>query len=330
MRHLAANALTVVIVLLVIVSGAIVWGQAQFRAAGPLQEVALVTVEPGDRLDEITEALLTAGAIENDVIFRIGARYRGDDRRLRFGEYEIPPAASMEEVLDIIVSGRSVQYFVTVPEGLTSWEIVQLLNEEPLLTGEIEEIPPEGVLAPDTYSVQRGESRQALLTRMEDAQASILARAWDERVNDLPLDSIEEALILASIIEKETSVPEERRQVASVFVNRLNRGMRLQTDPTVIYGITEGRGSLGRGLRRSELDRPTPYNTYVIRGLPPGPIANPGRASIEAALNPDETPFIFFVADGTGGHAFSVTYEEHQENVRAWRRIERERELNNQ
>ncbi|MGP1358386.1 endolytic transglycosylase MltG, partial [Roseicyclus sp.] len=216
-------------------------------------------------------------------------------------------------------------YRVSIPEGLTSWQIVQGLNQADFLSGEVADIPAEGMLAPDTYEVRRGMDRNELLAQMRAAQEQILAAAWADREDGLPLASPEEALILASIIEKETSVPDERGQVASVFVNRLNQGMRLQTDPTVIYGVTNGRGVLGRGIRQSELRDENPWNTYVIDGLPPTPIANPGRAAIEAALNPDETDYIFFVADGTGGHAFAQTLEEHNENVARWRQIEAER-----
>jgi UPF0755 protein len=230
-----------------------------------------------------------------------------------------------EVYTDLVESGTPVAYRVSVPEGLTSWQIVEGLRAADFLSGEIAEVPPEGMLAPDTVEVQRGADRQEILDGMIAAQEAILAQAWATRQDGLPLASPEEALILASIIEKETSVPEERGRVASVFVNRLNRGMRLQTDPTVIYGITEGQGILGRGLRQSELRAETPWNTYVISGLPPTPIANPGRAAIEAAVNPDATDFIFFVADGTGGHAFSVTLEEHNRNVARWRQIEAER-----
>jgi len=226
---------------------------------------------------------------------------------------------------ELVESDSINVYRVAIPEGLTSWQIVEGLNRADFLTGEVTEIPPEGMLAPDTYEMRRGADRNELLAQMQEAQAAILAEAWENRVDGLPLASPEEALILASIIEKETGVPEERRQVASVFVNRLNRGMRLQTDPTVIYGITNGQGVLGRGIRASELRAETPYNTYVIDGLPPTPIANPGRAAIEAALDPDETPYVFFVADGTGGHAFAVTLAEHNENVARWRQIEAER-----
>ena len=191
-------------------------------------------------------------------------------------------------------------------------------------------MPPEGALAPDTFEVRRGQDRQGIVDNMVAAQEAILAAAWENRQDGLPLASAEEALILASIIEKETSVADERRLVSSVFINRLNRGMRLQTDPTVIYGITEGRGVLGRGIRASELRAETPWNTYVIDGLPPTPIANPGRAAIEAAVNPDDTSLIFFVADGTGGHAFAETLDEHNRNVARWRQIEAERAASGQ
>jgi UPF0755 protein len=199
------------------------------------------------------------------------------------------------------------------------------LKKADFLEGEVEEIPAEGTLAPDSYEMRAGDSRSDLLAQMAERQAARLAEAWSNRVDGLPIETPEEALILASIIEKETGVPEERRTVASVFVNRLNRGMRLQTDPTVIYGVTEGRGALGRGLRQSELRQETPWNTYVIDGLPPTPIANPGLASIEAALDPETTDLVYFVADGTGGHAFARTLDEHNQNVARWRAIEAER-----
>lgn len=211
---------------------------------------------------------------------------------------------------------------ITVAEGVTSWQIVDALKKADFLQGALETVPPEGSLAPGGYEPTRGTERSALIAEMTARQSAILATAWENRVEGLPYDTPEEALIMASIIEKETSIPEERRQVASVFVNRLRLGMRLQTDPTVIYGITQGQGVLGRGLRQSELRRETPWNTYVIPALPPTPIANPGRASIEAALDPDTTDYIFFVADGTGGHAFAETLQEHNRNVARWRVIE--------
>ncbi len=215
-----------------------------------------------------------------------------------------------------------LRFRVTVAEGVTSWQVVEGLKQADFLAGTIEEVPPEGSLAPGSYEVAKGSDRAALIAAMGEAQAETLAAAWEARAEGLPYETPEEALIMASIVEKETSVPEERKRVASVFVNRLEQGMRLQTDPTVIYGVTKGEGVLGRGLRQSELRRETPWNTYVIDGLPPTPIANPGRLSIEAALNPDSTDYLFFVADGTGGHAFAETLAEHNENVAKWRAIE--------
>ena len=227
------------------------------------------------------------------------------------------PAEYIEAATD-----DDMRWQVTLAEGVTSWQVVESLKRADFLEGTVAAVPPEGSLAPDGYEVDKGGDRAALLAAMQDSQKVTLAELWDDRADGLPYATPEEALIMASIVEKETGVAEERRQVASVFLNRIAQGMKLQTDPTVIYGLTKGEGALGRGLRQSELRRETPYNTYVIDGLPPTPIANPGRLSIEAALNPDTTPFIFFVADGTGGHAFSVTLAEHNENVAKWRALE--------
>jgi UPF0755 protein len=217
-----------------------------------------------------------------------------------------------------------MRWRITLAEGVTSWQVVEALKRADFLEGKLEDVPPEGSLSPDSYEVEKGGDRAALIAEMTDRQTRILADLWAARAEGLPYDTPEKALVMASIVEKETGVAEERKKVASIFVNRLRKGMRLQTDPTVIYGITKGEGVLGRGLRQSELRRETPYNTYVIDGLPPGPIANPGRLSIEAALNPDTTDYLYFVADGTGGHAFAVTLEEHNENVAKWRAIEAE------
>lgn len=214
---------------------------------------------------------------------------------------------------------------VTLAEGATSWQVVEALKQADFLTGTISDIPAEGTLAPDSYDITRDAERATILAEMARRQALILSDLWAARAEGLPYATPEQALVMASIVEKETGVPEERRRVASVFVNRLIKGMRLQTDPAVIYGVTRGQGVLGRGLRQSELKRETPYNTYLIDGLPPTPIANPGRASIEAALNPDTTEFLYFVADGTGGHAFAATLDEHNRNVARWRAIEAER-----
>lgn len=215
-----------------------------------------------------------------------------------------------------------LRWRVTVAEGVTSWQVVDALKKADFLTGEIAAVPAEGMLAPDSYEVERGADRAALLAEMGTRQEGILAELWAARADGLPYETPEEALVMASIVEKETGIPEERGRVAAVFVNRLEQGMKLQTDPAVIYGITKGEGILGRGLRQSELRRETPYNTYVIDGLPPGPIANPGVEAIKAALNPDGSKYLFFVADGSGGHAFAETLAAHNENVAKWRAIE--------
>jgi len=217
-----------------------------------------------------------------------------------------------------------VRFRVTVAEGTTVWQVVEGLKRAEFLTGVIEDLPAEGTLAPDSYELRRGDDRNEVIADMQDRQDRVLARAWAERVDGLPYETPEEALVMASLIEKETGVAEERGLIAGVFVNRLRAGMRLQTDPAVIYGVTRGQGVLGRGLRQSELRRETPWNTYVIEGLPPTPIANPGRASIVAALDPEATDYLFFVADGTGGHAFAETLQQHNANVAQWRRIEAE------
>ncbi len=268
-----------------------------------------------------------------EIVYRVGVRRTVVQMR------ELDPATNrFEEIASFnpvedevpaefatVSEAADTRHRIAMAEGVTSWQVMTALNALDVLDGQITETPAEGSLAPDSYEVRRGDTAASVIERMTAAQTRILAEAWDSRAADLPLATAEEALILASIVEKETGQPEERRQVASVFVNRLNRGMKLQTDPTVIYGVTKGEGVLGRGLRQSELRRETPWNTYVIPALPPTPIANPGRAAIEAALNPDGSEYIFFVADGTGGHAFAVTLEEHNRNVAEWRKIEAER-----
>ncbi|MFV0244897.1 MAG: endolytic transglycosylase MltG [Qingshengfaniella sp.] len=235
------------------------------------------------------------------------------------------PADDTPPEVQVILDQGFARTRVTVAEGVTVWQILDSLQKASFLSGAAGDKPDEGTLAPGSYDVQIGSARAALVTRMREAQEDIIAAAWAGRDRDVPVGDVAEALTLASIIEKETAVPEERRLVASVFVNRLNEGMRLQTDPTVIYGITGGEGVLGRGLYRSELARPTPWNTYTHAGLPPTPIANPGLESIEAALHPAETGYLYFVADGTGGHVFAETLAEHNQNVRRWRQIEAER-----
>ncbi|MEL6645118.1 MAG: endolytic transglycosylase MltG [Pseudomonadota bacterium] len=287
-------------------------------------------------MEEIVDLLTRGGASTcgTEVVFRVGVNgQRVEVRELDPATGRFVTEVEFDPVTEPVAPGyrevreeADTRYRVAVAEGVTSWQVVEALKSADFLEGSVEEVPPEGSLAPDSYEVRDGTPKAELLDRMAEAQELRLAEAWANRVDGLPLESPEEALILASIIEKETAVPEERRTVASVFVNRLNRGMRLQTDPTVIYGVTEGRGVLGRGIRQSELRDENPWNTYVIDGLPVTAIANPGLASIEAALDPADTNLIFFVADGTGGHAFAETLEEHNENVARWREIERQRD----
>ncbi len=296
-------------------------------------------VREGSSMEQIIDEITSSGASTcgSEIEYRIGVT-RAQTRvrelnpaTLEFDEIaefdmaeEETPAAYQEKRQE-----ADTRYRVSLAEGVTSWQVVEALKGFEALSGEISEIPAEGTLAPDSYDVAAGQDRNDILKAMQDKQQLRINAAWENRQEGLPLESPEEMLILASIIEKETGVPGERGQVASVFVNRLNQGMRLQTDPTVIYGVTKGQGTLGRGLRRSELNRPTPWNTYQIDGLPPTPIANPGLASLEAAVAPDNTNYVFFVADGTGGHAFAETLQEHNRNVAKWREIEAERNSGN-
>lgn len=289
-------------------------------------------VPPGASMAEIL-GVLTAGGQSTcgrEVNYRIGVTSSelvlrdydaGAGRYVEVAKF-VPGEGATPAELSAALGAEDMRWRVTLAEGVTSWQVVESLRKAEFLAGTVKANPPEGMLAPDSYEVARGSDRGALLAEMQERQARILAELWAARPEGTPYKSPEQALVMASIVEKETGIPSERPQVASVFVNRLAKGMRLQTDPTVIYGLTEGKGVLGRGLRQSELRRKTPYNTYVIEGLPPTPIANPGRLSIEAALHPAPTNFLYFVADGSGGHAFAATLDEHNRNVAAWRKIE--------
>ena len=287
-------------------------------------------------MEEIVEAITRGGASTcgTEIVYRVGVtrtqvRVRELDPATRSFVERADFDLKTGEFPDVFVQMRArpdTRFRIAVAEGVTSWQVVDALKSIEVLGGEAGPRPREGMLAPDSYEVTRGADRAELLAEMRARQERRIAEAWEMRQDDLPFDTPEEMLILASIIEKETGVPEERETVASVFINRLERGMRLQTDPTVIYGITKGEGVLGRGLRQSELRKVTPWNTYVIDGLPPTPIANPGRASLEAAVAPAETDYVFFVADGSGGHAFAETLAEHNRNVAKWRRIEAEQQ----
>ncbi|WP_299894049.1 endolytic transglycosylase MltG [uncultured Ruegeria sp.] len=296
-------------------------------------------VREGASMEQIIDEITSSGASTcgSEIEYRIGVtRAQTRVRELNPATLDFVEIASFdpsgEEVPEAYTEKRNeadTRYRVSLAEGVTSWQVVEALKAFDALTGEVSEIPAEGMLAPDSYDVVAGQDRNDILQAMQDTQQLRINAVWESRQDELPLESPEEMLILASIIEKETGVPQERGQVASVFVNRLKQGMRLQTDPTVIYGVTKGQGTLGRGLRRSELNKPTPWNTYQIDGLPPTPIANPGLASLEAAVAPDDTDFVFFVADGTGGHAFAETLQEHNRNVAKWREIEAERNSGN-
>ncbi|MCB1310715.1 MAG: endolytic transglycosylase MltG [Sedimentitalea sp.] len=295
-------------------------------------------VEPGASMQEIVDQVTRGGASTcgTEIVYRVGvtqtlARVRELDPATSEFAVRAEFDPTQEAAPEIYAAKRAepdTRYRIALAEGVTSWQVVEALRAIDVLEGEIAEVPPEGMLAPDSYEVVPGTLRADLLAQMEEKQRLRIAAAWESRQDGLPISTPEEMLVLASIIEKETGVPEERGQVASVFVNRLNQGMRLQTDPTVIYGITKGQGVLGRGLRQSELRSQTPWNTYVIDGLPPTPIANPGVASLEAAVAPEQTGYVFFVADGSGGHVFAETLEEHNRNVAQWRKIEAEKSGN--
>ena len=321
-----------------VTSGAILRIGADYTDKASQLKAGSYLVSPGASMEEIVDVITRGGASTcgTEIVYRVGVtRVVAEVRELdpatnRFVERaEFNPVTDeAPEVYTEKVAEQDTRFRIALAEGVTSWQVVEALKAVDVMTGGVEDIPAEGTLAPDSYEIARGDARADLLGDMQARQRLRVKAAWESRSDDVAVSSPEELLILASIIEKETGIAEERGLVASVFSNRLRRGMRLQTDPTVIYGITEGRGVLGRGLRQSELRRATAWNTYVILGLPPTPIANPGEASLEAAANPDSSAFIFFVADGTGGHAFAETLEAHNRNVAKWREIEAERNSN--
>ncbi len=296
------------------------------RSSSDFSENIVVKVPEGAGLNQVASVLSDSGVIDNELLFKVNAYRLGIESQWKAGEFEIPAGASIEEMQELLTdAGQAVRYKITFPEGLSSFEIVQRLNAAEGLEGEITDIPPEGSIATSTFDFESGQSRQSIIELAQAYQSDFLQNAWENRADDLPLSSPEEMLILASIVEKEAGNAEELPVVASVFINRLRIGMKLQTDASVLYGITLGREKLGRGIRRSELRAETPYNTYVIEGLPPTPIANPGRAAIEAVANPAETDFIYFVAktlSPSDGHAFAVTLDEHNANVAKYRALE--------
>ncbi|MEJ2029018.1 MAG: endolytic transglycosylase MltG [Maritimibacter sp.] len=348
-RNIASTALSFFVVLLIAFGGLIAWGQKQYSAPGPLASAICLKVPSGSSFRTISKTLSAQGAVSSDSILRIGANYGGRAQDLKAGSFLVPEGASMAEIVDIVTRGGATRaeftpeaeqipasylrmrdsadtrYRIAVAEGATVWQIANALSQADFLEGDAAELPPEGMLAPDSYEVRAGDKVADVLERMRAEQQGRLDAAWANRAGDLPYDTPEEALIMASIVEKETGIATERKQVASVFVNRLRRGMRLQTDPSVIYGLTHGEGSLGRGLRQSELRGDTPYNTYVNAGLPPTPIANPGLDAIEAAMNPATTEYLYFVAktlNPADGHVFAATLNEHNRNVAKLRALE--------
>lgn len=300
-----------------------VYGRYEIYHPGKLSQDVIVVIPKGAGSRGVAEALKQNGVIGNALLFRIAARIYQLDKELKAGEYMFPAHVSMYDVMQKIRKGDIVYHRFTIPEGLTSAQIARLINAIPNLVGEDVRDIPEGSMLPETYTYKLGDTKAEVVSNAQKAQSRVLAKAWKNRDSIIPVDSPEELLILASIIEKETSVPEERRVVASVFVNRLEKGMRLQTDPTVIYALTQGEGDLGRPLYRKDLKLDSPYNTYQNHGLPPTPICNPGAASIMAAANPEMTDYLFFVADGKGGHNFAKTLNEHNSNVQSWRKSSR-------
>jgi UPF0755 protein len=317
------NAIISVFVLVAILGGiALALGKQRFDAVGPLSEDRVVNIPRGSGIRDIADVLVREGVIDQPWVFVGGVFVLKAREDLKAGEYQFKAHASLRDVVATIVEGRVVAHQFTVPEGLTSEQIVARLLEDDVLVGNIKEVPREGSLLPDTYNFNRSVTREQMIQRMQQAQQRALKEIWDRHSPDLPIKTPEQLVILASLVEKETGKAEERTRVAAVFANRLKQKMKLQSDPTIIYGLVGGKGTLGRPIMKSEIDQPTPYNTYQIDGLPPGPIANPGRASLEAAANPARTRELYFVADGTGGHAFAETYEQHQKNVARLRQME--------
>ena len=320
------NAVFTIILLFMLGAGsAYFYGKQKIEAPGPLQEDKIVNIPSRAGMTDIADILQREGVIDNNRWAFIGSVFALKARsELKPGEYLFQKNASLRDVIGTIVEGKVVQHAVTIPEGLTSEQIVARLSENDIFSGSVRELPREGTLLPETYKFPRGTPREQVISRMQQAQKRVVAEIWERRNLDTPIRTADQLVTLASIIEKETGKADERSRVAAVFVNRLRQKIKLQSDPTIIYGLVGGKGTLGRPIKRSEILQPSPYNTYVIDGLPPGPIANPGRASLEAAANPARTRDLFFVADGSGGHAFSDTYDQHQKNVAKLRTMEKQ------
>jgi UPF0755 protein len=320
-----SGAISFVLIAAVLGIGFLGYASSKLAEPGPLNADKVVFIAPRTEVSDTVDQLYAAGVIRDPTVMKVTLVIDRKWSQVKAGEYLFKKEASLNDVIDTLVSGKTVLHSVTIPEGLTSEQIVARLRQYDILSGEITDIPPEGTLLPETYRVPRGQTRATIIRQMRDQQTRLLDQIWEKRSSDVPLRSKIELVTMASIIEKETGRSDERTRVASVFYNRLRRGMKLQSDPTIVYGLVGGKGTLGRPIQRDEILRPTRYNTYVIPALPPGPIANPGRASLEAAANPIKTNDLFFVANGTGGHTFAETLDQHNRNVLRWREIERER-----
>jgi UPF0755 protein len=304
--------------------GGLVWLMKEARSPGPLTEDKVVMIIREDDAAGIADQLERAGVIDSAMWFNLLTVLDGNRGALKRGEYAFKAGMTMNDIENELIAHRVIRYKITIPEGLTSEQVVDRLHEEPVLTGDIREPPREGSLMPDTYYFERGDTRVSILSRMAKIQAKTVEDVWKARSPDLPIKSPWEMVTLASIVEKETGKTEERPRVAGVFINRLDKHMRLDSDPTIVYGLALGKGTLGRSITRADLNQSTPYNTYIIDGLPPGPICNPGKAALEAVAKPARSKDLYFVADGTGGHAFAETLDQHQKNVARWRQIEKD------
>lgn len=323
MKHVFAFFFATALIGVIAVGGGFFYAKGQAMAPGPLTVQTNVVVEPGMGVANIAEQLHRDGLIADATVFKLWARATDRHRRLKAGEFEVPPRASMDALLNLLVSGKTVVRKLTLPEGITVTEAMILIQDAEGLKGAVAAIPDEGWLLPETYHYKWGDERVDMILNMSAAMEDEVRQAWSARPKDLPLASPLELLTLASIVEKETAVAEERPIIAGVFLNRLRKGMRLQSDPTVVYAVTSGAGPLGRALTRDDLKIDSPYNTYVIKGLPPAPIALPGKAALQAVVHPAETDALYFVADGTGGHVFSKTLKQHNRNVAKWRAFNR-------
>ena len=326
-RHFAANFFNLLVIVCIVIAGAVHWAKKQYEVAGPLTSDINFEVNKGDRFKTVAISLEELGIIYSATIFKIGARYAEQDDKLKFGNYLVPRKASMQDVIALITSGRAVSEQVTFPEGFTSYQIVERLNAISELTGKLDILPTEGSLAPNTYSYIKDDTRKNILQKMIDRQNKILDDAWAKRSINLPYNSKKDVLIIASIIEKETPKKEELKIVSGVMMNRLRQGIPLGMDSTIVYEFTKGNPKNMRSIRQSDLVKNTKYNSRRFTGLPPTAIGNPGKLAIEAAVNPSDTDFLYFVADGSGGHVFSKTLEEHNSNVAKWRKVERARKI---